>query len=81
MDVEYAYYQQEIAPVLPPAVLDFHTHTWSLADRNESPWDTDRQGGRYMVCEAHYPPEQLLRDGQTCFPERNYQAVCLIATG
>ncbi len=70
------YYQAEIAPVLPPAVLDFHTHTWSADHWKEKPWDTDREGGRYMVTNASYPPENLLADGRACFPDRVYEAVC-----
>jgi predicted TIM-barrel fold metal-dependent hydrolase len=70
------YYQAEIAPVLPPVVLDFHTHTWSADNWKEKPWDTEKSGGRYMVTNAFYPPEQLLADGRACFPDRVYEAVC-----
>jgi hypothetical protein len=73
---ELVYYEQEIAPILPPTVLDFHTHTWSAENWKVRPWDTEQAGGRYMVTEAHYPPEQLLRDGRACFPDRDYEAVC-----
>jgi hypothetical protein len=75
-DTEHAYYLQEIAPILPTTVLDFHTHTWSADTWKERPWETERQGGRYMVTAEHYPPEQLLCDARTCFPGRDYQAVC-----
>ena len=71
-----AYYRQEIAPILPPRVLDFHTHTWSGDNWKERPWDTDKSGGRYMVTDAFYPPEQLLRDVRACFPDRECDAVC-----
>ena len=71
-----AYYRREIAPILPPAVLDFHTHTWSAENWKEKPWETDKSGGRYMVTDAFYPPEHLLRDGAACFPDRGYEAVC-----
>jgi len=70
------FYRHEIAPVLPPAVLDFHTHTWSADNWKERPWDTDKGGGRYMVTDAFYPPEQLLADGRACFPDQVYEAVC-----
>lgn len=69
------YYRREIAPVLPPKVLDFHAHTWDAANWKERPWDTDKAGGKYMVTDEYYPPEQLLRDGQDCFPDREYHAV------
>jgi hypothetical protein len=72
----YDYYRREIAPFLPPAVLDFHAHTWAADDWKDRPWDSDTGGGRYMVTEAFYPPEQLLRDGRACFPDRTYEAVC-----
>jgi predicted TIM-barrel fold metal-dependent hydrolase len=70
------YYRQEVAPFLPPTVLDFHTHTWSADNWKERPWDTDKSGGRYMVTQPFYPPEQLLQDGRACFPDRTYEAVC-----
>jgi len=73
---ECDYYRAEIAPVLPPRVLDFHTHTWSAGNWKEKPWQTDKSGGRYMVTDELYPPEQLLEDGRTCFPDRDYEAVC-----
>ncbi len=74
--VEKAHYLREIAPFLPPAVLDFHTHIWSSDNWKERPWATDKRGGRYMVTNEFYPPEQLLRDGRACFPDRAYEAVC-----
>ncbi len=70
------YHLQEIAPILPATVLDFHTHMWSSDTWKERLWETDRQGGKYMVTDEHYSPEQLLADGRTCFPDRDYQAVC-----
>lgn len=75
-DHDADYYRREIAPCLPPTVLDFHAHTWSAETWREKPWETDTSGGQYMVTETFYPPEQLLRDGQACFPDRPYQAVC-----
>ncbi len=74
--IDCDYYQREIAPCLPPVVLDFHTHTWNADNWNEKPWDTEKSGGRYMVTDAFYPPEKLLADGQACFPDRGYEAVC-----
>jgi hypothetical protein len=74
--MNYDYYQREIAPCLPPVVLDFHAHTWSADNWKERPWDTDQDGGRYMVTDAYYPPERMLADGRTAFPDRGYEAVC-----
>ncbi len=69
-------YRDQIAPWLPPRILDFHTHTWDSANWRERPWDGTQAGSRYMVVEPYYPPEHLLRDGQAAFPDRSYAAVC-----
>jgi predicted TIM-barrel fold metal-dependent hydrolase len=74
--IDLQYYRNEIAPVLPPALLDFHTHIWDAANWKERPWETGKSGGRYMVTETLYPPAQLLQDGAACFPGRAYEAVC-----
>jgi predicted TIM-barrel fold metal-dependent hydrolase len=74
--IDYNYYRREIAPCLPPTMLDFHAHTWSADNWTERPWASDTAGGRYMVTDDYYPPEQLLADGRACFPDRDYQAVC-----
>jgi uncharacterized protein len=73
---EFDFYRREILPVLPPQVLDFHTHTWSAENLKEVPWKTGKRGANYMVTDEFYPPEYLLRDGQACFSEREYQVVC-----
>jgi hypothetical protein len=70
------FYWREIAPILPPKILDFHTHTWSAENWKEKPWEVGKMGGQYMVTDEFYPPERLLQDGRTCFPGRDYQAVC-----
>lgn len=75
-DQERAFYRSEVAPSLPPVVLDFHAHTWSADTWKVKPWQTDRKGGRYMVTEAHYGPDRLQADGKRCFPDREYRAVC-----
>lgn len=72
----FGYYHREIAPVLPERVLDFHTHTWSPDNWKVKPWETAHAGGRYMVTDEFYPPEQLLADGRNAFPDRPYEAVC-----
>lgn len=74
--VDLPFYRGEIAPVLPPRVLDFHTHVWTKANWKETPWATDAAGGKYMVTNEEYPPEKMLADGRTCFPDREYHAVC-----
>jgi hypothetical protein len=73
--VDHTFYQRELAPILPPVVLDFHTHTWDCRNWRHKPWDTAAAGGRYMVTTETYPPEQLLADGAASFPDRPYHAV------
>jgi predicted TIM-barrel fold metal-dependent hydrolase len=72
---ERAFYEGEVAPYLPPAVLDFHTHIWDSANWKERPWDTDAAGGKYMVVEPYYPAGRLAADGSAAFPDREYRAV------
>lgn len=70
------YYKNEIAPVVPEKILDFHNHIWNADNMKEIPWDSGKDGGKYMVLEEYYLPEQLLEDGKKCFPDRSYEAVC-----
>ena len=73
MDVPF--YSEVLAPVLPPRVLDFHTHIWSCSSWGVKPWESDNEHGKYMVTRAEYPVETLMADGQRCFPDRPYEAV------
>ena len=70
-----AFYESEIEPVLPPVILDFHTHIWSSDNWREKPCESGAKGGKYMVVECEYPSGALLRDGRKCFPGRDYEAV------
>ena len=36
--IDDPFYQQEIAPMLPARVLDFHTHIWSAKNWKSVPW-------------------------------------------
>lgn len=74
--IDLPFYEREIAPILPPKVLDFHTHTWSREGRMIGPRQSKLPGMKYMVTDEEYPPEALLADGRTCFPDREYHAVC-----
>ena len=74
--IELPFYEKEIAPMLPPRVLDFHTHIWSADDWEVRPWDTNGVSAKYMVSVDQYPAEKLLGDGKVCFPDRPYSAVC-----
>lgn len=73
--VDLPFYRAEIAPHLPPAILDFHTHIWSRANWKVVPWETGAKGGGYMVTSLEYPVESLLADGRRAFPDRDYRAV------
>jgi predicted TIM-barrel fold metal-dependent hydrolase len=76
MDRDRAFYDSELDPFLPAAVLDFHTHVWDRRNPAAEPWEETRPGASYMVTERSYPPEQLLADGRAAFPDREYRAVC-----
>jgi predicted TIM-barrel fold metal-dependent hydrolase len=76
MDEDRAFYDAELAPILPPTVLDFHAHTWDARAWAAVPWNVGRPGASYMVTDQYYPPEQLLADGRAAFPDRGYRAVC-----
>jgi uncharacterized protein len=73
---DLAFYQEEIAPYLPPTILDFHAHTWRRQDWRSVSWKTGEPGGSYMVAEEDYPVERLVADGLRIFPGREYRAVC-----
>lgn len=74
--IDLPFYHNEVAAALPPVVLDFHTHTWTSAHWNTKPWEAKVKGGKYMVTWDEYPPKALLADGQKCFPDQEYSAVC-----
>jgi hypothetical protein len=74
--LDLPFYRAEIAPMLPPRVLDFHAHTWTARNWRELPWTSRRKGGAYMVTQPDYTPAMLLADGRRCFPDRAYHAVC-----
>jgi len=74
--IDLPFYRSEIGPVLPPKVLDFHTHTWSPDNLKIRPRYSGEPGTKYMITAEHYPPETLLADGTRCFPDKDYHAVC-----
>ena len=71
-----SFYKEEILPILPSSILDFHAHIWSSKNWNQVPWRGNKKGSKYMVTTPSYPPEKLLKDACECFPYRNYHAVC-----
>ena len=74
--MDLPFYEEFIAPVLPLAVLDFHTHVWIPAHWKRIPWQERVPGSQYMVTDVDYSLEQLQSDGRRLFPDRPYKAVC-----
>lgn len=75
-DIDLPFYRSEIAPLLPPAVLDFHAHVWMPDHWRVVPWKAGTRGGKYMVTNTQYSPSQLLADAARMFPGKAYKAVC-----
>lgn len=75
-DYDLPFYREHIAPLLPPAVPDFHAHAWLSAHWRDVAWETDAAGGKYMVTVPDYGIEALRADGRMVFPDRSYHAVC-----
>jgi predicted TIM-barrel fold metal-dependent hydrolase len=73
---ELRFYLDEIAPSLPPRILDFHAHIWRKSDWRAVPWKSAAPGGGYMVTEEDYTIERLLDDARRIFVGREYRAVC-----
>lgn len=74
--VDIPFYEREISLLLPEHVLDFHAHVWRSCDWKQLPWQTDKNGDKYMVTEKEYPFERLEADARMIFPDRAYNAVC-----
>lgn len=70
------FYREQVTPVLPPQVLDFHVHIWKPGQRGITSPERDRPGAKYMVIEADYGAERLLADAKMMFPDQEYRAVC-----
>jgi hypothetical protein len=73
--VDMPIYHSVISPYLPEKILDFHTHIWKSEHWKVIPWETDVEGGRYMVVQKEYTAEQLLSDVKYLFPDRKYSCV------
>lgn len=74
--IDLPFYREEIAPLLPPRLLDFHVHVWRREHWREKPWETEAAGGKYMVVQEQYSPDDLTADLQRLFPDRPCDAVC-----
>ena len=70
------FYKNEISPILPENVLDFHTHVWPKEVWKLTPWEDGLPGGKYMVTTQDYGIDDLLNDGRRMFPDKKYKAVC-----
>lgn len=74
--IDLPFYHREIAPILPPRLLDFHVHTASRHQLRATSGEPDKPGAQYMVTEKHYPVERLLEDRARLFPDRLCEMVC-----
>ncbi len=74
--VDLPFYRDEVSPVLPPRLLDFHAHSWRSAHRKKTVGEVDVPGTGYMISDKDYPVERLLADAARIFPDREYEAVC-----
>jgi len=74
--VDLPFYKDEIAPILPPKVLDFHTHTWTSDHRKLDPYESGAPGAKYVVTDKEYGVERLRADLAMMFPDRPAGAVC-----
>ena len=73
--IDLPFYRERVAPLLPPQVLDFHTHAWTREHWRQPPGDPAVCGAKYMVTESHYTADDLLADGRRLFPDRIFGAV------
>lgn len=74
--LDHPFYQAEIAPVVPPSLLDFHVHLWRRSAWRSRPSEDGSPGGRYMVVEPDYTAAHLSADAAGMFPDRTYRSVC-----
>lgn len=74
--MDLPFYSSEIAPLLPPRVLDFHVHVWQRDHWRERPEETGAAGSKYVVVQEEYTADQLDADLQRLYPDRPAQAVC-----
>ncbi len=52
--VDMPFFEKEIRPVLPPKVLDFHTHVWIPELWKEDPVKEQKPGSKYMQTDWNY---------------------------
>ena len=74
--MDLPFYREQVEPLLPPAILDFHAHVWDRSLWKINPWDEKRDGAAYMVTDTSYTFEELDADAGRIFPGKEYRAVC-----
>ena len=74
--MDLPFYHNEIAPILPEEVLDFHTHVWISSVWKSEAVKGKLKGEKYMVTTKDYSIESLINDGKMMFPDRPYKCVC-----
>jgi len=74
--IDLPFYRNEIKPLLPEQILDFHAHIWSKQHWKAVPSEDNSKGGKYMVVETEYIKEELERDVNRILPDNSYSAVC-----
>ncbi|MGO8690591.1 MAG: amidohydrolase family protein [Thermoguttaceae bacterium] len=83
--IDLPFYRSVLAPKLPPAILDFHTHVWrrdqwrdprAKTAHSSAEASAGEPGGGYMATDVEYDADDLLRDARRMFPDRPYHAVC-----
>jgi predicted TIM-barrel fold metal-dependent hydrolase len=74
--VDLPVYREELEPVLPDTILDFHAHVWTRDHWRRVPWEAGVPGGKYMVVRTDYGFDALQADLARFFPTRRVDAVC-----
>jgi len=74
--VDMRVYRDEIAPILPPEVLDIHAHIWSKSLVAEKKYNRYAASDGYRGIPDQYGYAELEGSGRRLFPDRTYHAVC-----
>ncbi len=68
-------YRDEIAPILPETILDFHAHAWRRTDLARPPSDATLSSPSLVMTTDHFPAEALRSTAGWLFPGKHYQAL------
>lgn len=74
-NMDMVFYKNEVAPILPEEILDFHVHVWIKDNFKFLPWEKN-DAGNYLVTTVNYSIEDLIKDGKIFFPDRPLKTVC-----